>query len=87
MVLGTSVFPLSETSAFQRTPRAELLQNGLVGSPCSPRVQSLSGKNETGLGPFAAVLQCLHGQHGTLCVAAHPLVISLRYLVSSGAGL
>ena len=22
---------------FQRTPRADLLQNGLVGSPCSPR--------------------------------------------------
>ena len=24
-------------SSFQRTPRADLLQNGLVGSPCSPR--------------------------------------------------
>ena len=23
--------------SFQRTPRADLLQNGLVGSPCSPR--------------------------------------------------
>ena len=25
------------TQSFQRTPRADLLQNGLVGSPCSPR--------------------------------------------------
>ena len=24
-------------NSFQRTPRADLLQNGLVGSPCSPR--------------------------------------------------
>ena len=23
--------------SFQRTPRTDLLQNGLVGSPCSPR--------------------------------------------------
>ena len=23
--------------SFQRTPRADLLQNGLIGSPCSPR--------------------------------------------------
>ena len=26
--------------SFQRNPRADLLQNGLVGSPCSPRVFS-----------------------------------------------
>ena len=29
-------FPLQHHS-FQRNPRADLLQNGLVGSPCSPR--------------------------------------------------
>ena len=29
-------FQLQQHS-FQRTPRADLLQNGLVGSPCSPR--------------------------------------------------
>ena len=27
----------SFSMSFQRTPRADLLQNGLVGSPCSPR--------------------------------------------------
>ena len=26
-----------EHHSFQRNPRADLLQNGLVGSPCSPR--------------------------------------------------
>ena len=40
---------------FQRNPRAELLQNGLVGSPCSPRtlknlLQHHSSK--------ASILQC-----------------------------
>ena len=29
-----------EHHSFQRNPRADLLQNGLVGSPCSPRVFS-----------------------------------------------
>ena len=28
---------LASASAFQRNPRADLLQNGLVGSPCRPR--------------------------------------------------
>ena len=32
---STGVSPLA--SSLQRTPRADLLQNGLVGSPCSPR--------------------------------------------------
>ena len=34
-------FQLSHHS-FQRTPRADLLQNGLVGSPCSPRDSPVS---------------------------------------------
>jgi len=28
---------VSALASFQRTPRTDLLQNGLVGSPCSPR--------------------------------------------------
>ena len=28
---------VSASASFQRNPRADLLQNGLVGSPCSPR--------------------------------------------------
>ena len=30
-------FQLQQHQSFQRTPRTDLLQNGLVGSPCSPR--------------------------------------------------
>ena len=34
---GQSTGVSALASFFQRTPRADLLQNGLVGSPCSPR--------------------------------------------------
>ena len=34
---GQSTGVSALASSFQRTPRADLLQNGLVGSPCSPR--------------------------------------------------
>ena len=34
---GQSTGVSASASSFQRTPRADLLQNGLVGSPCSPR--------------------------------------------------
>ena len=41
--------------SFQRTPRADLLQNGLVGSPCSPRdSQSLLQQHSS----KASILQC-----------------------------
>ena len=33
--------------SFQRNPRADLLQNGLVGSPCSPRDSQESFSNTT----------------------------------------
>src|SRR5574340_1146280 len=36
MVAKVLEFQLQHHS-FQRTPRSDLLQNGLVGSPCSPR--------------------------------------------------
>ena len=34
---GQSTGVSALASSFQRNPRADLLQNGLVGSPCSPR--------------------------------------------------
>ena len=34
---GQSIRVSASTSSFQWTPRTDLLQNGLVGSPCSPR--------------------------------------------------
>ena len=34
---GQSTGVSALVSSFQRNPRADLLQNGLVGSPCSPR--------------------------------------------------
>ena len=34
---GQSIGVSALASTFQRNPRADLLQNGLVGSPCSPR--------------------------------------------------
>ena len=33
--------------SFQRTPRADLLQNGLVGSPCSPRDSQESSQHHS----------------------------------------
>ena len=35
--------------SFQRNPRADLLQNGLVGSPCSPRDSQESSPTQVGL--------------------------------------
>ena len=34
---STGVSALASYHSFQRNPRVDLLQNGLVGSPCSPR--------------------------------------------------
>ena len=34
---GQTIGFSASTSSFQRTPRTDLLYNGLVGSPCSPR--------------------------------------------------
>ena len=45
-------FQLSHHS-FQRNPRADLLQNGLVGYPCSPRGQGLTSP------PSPQLLGCL----------------------------
>ena len=39
-----------EHQSFQRNPRADLLQNGLVGSPCSPRDSQESSPTDLGQG-------------------------------------
>ena len=46
--------------SLQRTPRADLLQNGLVGSPCSPRDSKESSKATQFKGINSSVLSILH---------------------------
>ena len=44
---GQSTGVSASASFFQRNPRADLLQNGLVGSPCSPRDSQESSPTPT----------------------------------------
>ena len=46
--------------SFQRTPRADLLQNGLVGSPCSPRDSQESSPTPHFESSNSSVLSLLH---------------------------
>ena len=46
--------------SFQRTPRADLLQNGLVGSPCSPRDSQESSPTPQFKSSNSLVLSFLH---------------------------
>ena len=46
--------------SFQRTPRADLLQNGLVGSPCSPRDSQESSPTPQFKTINSSVLSLLH---------------------------
>ena len=46
--------------SFQRTPRANLLQNGLVGSPCSPRDSQESSPTPQFKSSNSSVLSLLH---------------------------
>ena len=46
--------------SFQRTPRADLLQNGLVGSPCSPRDSQESSPTVQFKSINSSVLSFLH---------------------------
>ena len=46
--------------SFQRNPRADLLQNGLVGSPCSPRDSQESSPKPQFESISTAVLSLLH---------------------------
>ena len=52
-------FQLSHHS-FQRNPRADLLQNGLVGSPCSPRDSQESSPTPQFQSINSSVLSFLH---------------------------
>ena len=46
--------------SFQRTPRTDLLQNGLVGSPCSPRDSQESSPTPQFISINSSVLSFLH---------------------------
>ena len=46
--------------SFQRTPRADLLQNGLVGSPCSPRDSQESSPTPQFKSSNSSALSLLH---------------------------
>ena len=46
--------------SFQRNPRADLLQNGLVGSPCSPRDSQESSLTPQFKSTNSSVLSLLH---------------------------
>ena len=46
--------------SFQRNPRADLLQNGLVGSPCSPRESQESSPTPQLKSIISLVLSLLH---------------------------
>jgi len=46
--------------SFQRNPKADLLQNGLVGSPCSPRDSQESSPTPQFKGINSSVLSLLH---------------------------
>ena len=62
-------FPLQHHS-FQRNPRADLLQNGLVGSPCSPRNSQESSPTPQFKSINSSVLSILHNPTLT-CIHDH----------------
>ena len=49
--------------SFQRNPRADLLQNGLVGSPCSPRDSQESSSTPQFKRINSSALSLLHSPH------------------------
>src|SRR5574337_1104759 len=51
-----------EHHSFQRNPRADLLQNGLVGSPCSPRDSQESSPTPQFKGINSLALSLLHSR-------------------------
>ena len=55
-----SSFTSQSSFTFQRTPRADLLQNGLVGSPCSPRVSQKSSPTPQFKSINSSALSFLH---------------------------
>ena len=57
---GQSTGVSALASSFQRNPRADLLQNGLVGSPCSPRDSQESSPTPQFKSINSSVLNLLH---------------------------
>ena len=57
---GQSTGVSALASSFQRNPRADLLQNGLVGSPCSPRDSQESSPTPQFKGINSSALSFLH---------------------------
>ena len=57
---GQSTGVSALASSFQRTPRADLLQNGLVGYPCSPRDSQESSPTPQFKSINSSVLSFLH---------------------------
>ena len=60
---GQSIGVSALTSSFQRNPRADLLQNGLVGSPCSPRDSQESSPTAQFKSINSSVLSFLYISH------------------------
>ena len=58
--VGQSTGVLALASFLQRNPRADLLQNGLVGSPCSPRDSQESSPTSQFKSINSSVLSLLH---------------------------
>ena len=53
-------YPVTLNHSFQRNPRADLLQNGLVGSPCSPRDSQESSPTPQFQSIHSSALSFLH---------------------------
>ena len=70
-----------EHHSFQRNPRADLLQNGLVGSPCSPRDSQESSPTPQFKSIHSSVLSLLHSP--TLTSVPYFLIISWQSLFPS----
>ena len=63
-------FSFRKHHSFQRTPRADLLQNGLVGSPCSPRDSQESSPTPQFKSINSSALSFLHSPTLT-CIHDH----------------
>ena len=86
-------------SSFQRNPRADLLQNGLVGSPCSPRddethsfrVSEWDLALSRGLCPVMELLGASRrqpsGSEGRRCKQTHQRLLASALVLCLGSSL
>ena len=65
--------------SLQRNPRADLLQNGLVGSPCSPRDSQESSPTPQFKSINSSVLSLLHSPTLTLLGISNTIILTRRY--------